>query len=133
MACAATRLGDVRVRTPHAFSADALLHEAVDNAVIWREPRLSWYRGRMLRTVLWQVKAEGQPLIRCVLEPQSEGRYSLHLLKARQTLPVMVHDYADRVAAIQGSITLYRVFKDKGQGQRVRGRSQVAHRAARCR
>ena len=68
----------------------------------------------MLGAVLWQLKAEGQPAIRCVLERLPEGRYRLHLLKGKDALPLVDHDFLDRQAALQASITIYRKLKDNG-------------------
>ena len=68
----------------------------------------------MVGAVLWQLQAVGQPAIRCVLERLPEGRYRLHLLKGKDALPLVDHDFPDRQAALQASITMYRKLKDNG-------------------
>jgi hypothetical protein len=68
----------------------------------------------MVGAVLWQLKSQGQPAIRCVLERLPEGRYRLHLLKGKDALPLVDHDFLDRQAALQASITIYRKLNDNG-------------------
>ena len=68
----------------------------------------------MQDTVLWQVRADGAPLFRCVLERRAEAQYRLYILKGKAKDSVFEHDYPDRLAAIEASITLYRRFKDNG-------------------
>ena len=68
----------------------------------------------MLGAVLWQVAASGHPTIRCVLERQSSGEYTLQILKGKEKTLVFLHDYPDRHAALEASITLSRKFKDNG-------------------
>ena len=70
--------------------------------------------GGMVGAVLWQVAATGHPTIRCVLERQPGGEYTLHIFKGKEKRLVFVHDYADRLAALAASITMYRKFKDNG-------------------
>jgi hypothetical protein len=68
----------------------------------------------MFRTVLWQLTSDTSPRITCELEALEDGDYRLVVLKGEQTLPFMMHDYSDRCAAIESSITIYRKLKDNG-------------------
>ena len=68
----------------------------------------------MARTVLWQVKGNGSPAFRCELELTPEGLHRIRVVKGRTAAPVLEHEYADRPAALEASITIYRGFKDKG-------------------
>ena len=68
----------------------------------------------MVGAVLWQLKTESQPAIRCVLERLPEGRYRLHLLKGKQAAPLIDHDFPDRHTALDASIKIYRKLKDNG-------------------
>jgi hypothetical protein len=68
----------------------------------------------MAGVALWQVKADGQPAVRCVLERLPDGRYRLRLLKGKPLMAFMEHDYPDRPAALQSSILIYRKLKDVG-------------------
>jgi hypothetical protein len=68
----------------------------------------------MVGAVLWQLKADGSPPIRCVLERLPEGRYRLRVAKGKQPLPLAEHEYLDRHAALDAGITIYRKLKDNG-------------------
>lgn len=68
----------------------------------------------MAGAALWQVKADGQPAVRCVLERLLEGRYRLRLLKGKRRVAFMEHEYPDRQAALESSLVIYRKLKDVG-------------------
>ena len=68
----------------------------------------------MVGAVIWQLKAFGQPTVRCAMKRLRDGRYRLRLLKEKQSSPLMEHDYSDRQAALQSSILIYRKLKDFG-------------------
>lgn len=68
----------------------------------------------MPRTVLWQVKAGGLPAFRCELELTADGLHRIRVVKGKAAPPVLEHEYGDRLAALEASVTIYRGFKDKG-------------------
>jgi hypothetical protein len=51
-----------------------------------------------------------------------------HLLKGKQALPLIDHDFLDRQAALRASITIYRKLKDNGFHDQLRKRARFKGR-----
>ncbi len=78
--------------------------------------RFSSYPADMTVTVLWQIKSDGSPLMRCELEGLEDGRYRVRIVRRKRPSPELFleQEFPDHESALRLSVVVYRKLKDNG-------------------